>query len=214
MLRELMSEETFQQLAVARSVIETVATLTYLLEDDGSGERYDQYVKNSLIAEREVLRDIASNADQGDELVRRIEERMQRSIDRTAQAAGISDVSTLPGRGRIGFPSAETRVRALGFGAYTAYRMGSVEVHGDWTDIYRNHLNFDGVDFTPNPRDMHIRPQPVLLVAMLPIVVVDNHIGQIVDQSGAAEFLQPQLQDLRQRLLRLNDLHEQFLQRS
>src|SRR5688572_21451682 len=38
MLRELTSEETFQQLAVARSVIETVATLTYLLEDDGSGE--------------------------------------------------------------------------------------------------------------------------------------------------------------------------------
>jgi hypothetical protein len=112
-LRELHAEETFQQLSVLRAGIETLATLVYLIGDDGNGDRFDQYVMNSLVAERELLADVQKNVERRDGEVWPIEERMKRSIAKTAKAAGIEDVSKLPGRARIGYPSAEARIKLL-----------------------------------------------------------------------------------------------------
>ncbi|MGA5426619.1 DUF5677 domain-containing protein [Streptomyces koyangensis] len=210
-LRELRERETFQQLSVSRDAIETLATLVYLIGDNGTGVRFDQYVMNSLVAERELLRDIQQNTRDRNGETWSIEERMKRSITATAKAAGIDDVSQLPGRARIGYPSAEERIKLLGPSVYIGYRMGSVETHGDWNDVYRNHLSFEDGEFSPNLSSYDVRPQvPLMLVKLSAAVLLDN-IERLVPDETTARFLEPRLKDLVKRTGEVDALHEEFL---
>lgn len=213
-LRELKDQESFQQLSISRELLETFATLMYLLEDGGDGTRYDQYVMHSLVAEREVLKDIKLNIARRDGAVWDIEERMERSINATAKAAGIDDVSTLPARKDIRFPNIEERLKRLGPGAYASYRTGSSETHGDWNDLYRNHLDYDGASFSPNLGFMHVRPQPPLMATLLSTMIIAAHIDQVIDVEEAREFFAPKLADLEKRAREVDALHEQLIQRS
>jgi Family of unknown function (DUF5677) len=210
-LRELMAKETFQQLNISRDAIETMANLIYVMDDDGTGERYDQYVRNSLIAEREVVQDITKNIDNRDDRALHIEQRMMRSIQKTAKAAGIDDVTTLPGRRQIGWPKAEDRVRLLGPDAYVAYRMGSGETHGDWTDLYRNHLTFKDGDFTPNMNAFHSRPQIPLMLVIIAAKFVGENLAHFIEVP-MAEAIASQFEDINQRASKLDALHEKLLQ--
>lgn len=211
-LRELSSKETFQQLSISRDAIETIANLLYLIRDDGTGARFDQYVMNSLVAERELLQDVEKNVKRRDGEAWPIEERMKRSVEATAKAAGIDDVSKLPGRSRIGYPSAEERIKLLGPNAYIGYRMGSVETHGDWNDLYRNHLTFEDGQFAPNLRSFEVRPQVPLMLVVLSLTVVLENIERLVPEQEVAQFLRSLLEDLLRRTCEVDDLHEQLLQ--
>ncbi|MCW5254331.1 DUF5677 domain-containing protein [Streptomyces sp. SHP 1-2] len=210
-LRELNERETFQQLSVSRDTIETLATLVYLIGDDGTGVRFDQYVMNSLVAERELLRDIQQNIRRRSGETWPIEERMKRSIAATAKAAGIDDVSQLPGRARIGYPSAEERIKLLGPSVYIGYRMGSVETHGDWNDVYRNHLSFEDGEFTPNLGSYDVRPQVPLMLVKISVTVLLGNIEHLASDEATTGFLEPRLKDLVKRAADVDVLHERFL---
>ncbi|WP_141698387.1 DUF5677 domain-containing protein [Streptomyces lushanensis] len=167
------------------AAIETLATPVCLIGDDGNGDRFDQYVMNSLVAERELLADVQKNVERRDGEVWPIEERMKRSIAKTAKAAGIEDVSKLPGRARIGYPSTEARIKLLGPNAYLAYRMGSVEVHGEWNGLYRNHSPLEGLQFSPNVNGLHVRPQIPLTLVMLSLTVILENIEMPHSRKGS-----------------------------
>jgi hypothetical protein len=214
MVRELAAKEHFQQMSINRSVLETVATLHYLLGDEGNGERYDQYIMNGLIPERELLANIKANIEKRNGIVLPIEARMQRSIEKTSAAAGISDVSTIPARKNIGYPSAEARIKLLGNEAYSSYRMGSVEVHGDWNDLYRNHLNYEDGVYAPKFDDYEVRPQAPLVASMLIVSTVGQNIGKLlgIEDSSLIGQLEEPLKDLMTRLVRVDSAHENLLQ--
>jgi hypothetical protein len=212
MVRELAADECFQQLSVVRAVLEALATLEYLLGDDGQGIRFDQYVMDSMIVERELLKEIQGNIDKRDGAALQIEERMRRSIKATADAAGIMDVAGLPGRAKVGFPNAESRVKLLGPSAYIAYRTGSSETHGDWSDVFRNHLNYDGANFSPNPDSSRVRPQTSLTPVTLVASFVIRHSALLVEPA-ALSYLMPRLKDLGHRADRVTELHEALLAR-
>jgi hypothetical protein len=211
-LRELAAKESFQMLSVQRAILETLGTLKYLIDDDGSGSRFDQYITNSLVAERELLQEITQNVKRRDGTVLHIEERMRRSIQATAKAAGIADVAALPGRSKIGWPSAEARIKLLGPNAYVAYRMGSVEIHGDWTDLFRNHLEYDGETFSPKPEEIHIRPHASLTPTVLTAEFIVAHADVLIEQP-ATSFVAQRLRDISDRAIRVTDLHEALLAR-
>jgi hypothetical protein len=77
-----------QQLGLFRQMFETAAAILYLVVDD-DGSRHQAFVEDSLVAERELLADI-NRRQAGDPDERwPIEDRMRRSISRSAAAAGI-----------------------------------------------------------------------------------------------------------------------------
>ncbi|MCG8914899.1 DUF5677 domain-containing protein [Actinokineospora sp. PR83] len=214
LVRDLAAKESFQQMAVNRSVLETVATLLYLLGDAGNGERYDQYIASGLIAERELLTTILENIEKRNGIALPIEMRMQRSIKKAAAAAGVDDVSAIPGRGKIGYPSIEARIKLLGDTVYDSYRQGSVEVHGDWNDLYRNHLTYQDGVYSPRLEDYETRPQLPLATSMLVISTVGQNVGKLLgstDASFIAAFEEP-LKDLGGRVVRLDRAHEALMQ--
>lgn len=189
-----------------------MANLVYLMGDDGTGERFDKYVMNSLIAERELLQEIKQNIQRrGDTLD--IEQRMMRSLNNSAKAGGIEDVSTLPGRPKIGWSRVEDRVKMLGPAAYIAYRMGSSQTHGDWTDLYRNHLTYTDGSFAPNMSPFEVRPQVPLMITRLYVVFVGGSLQHFV-VGDLAVGLVSLLADLETRTQRVDELHEQLIQRA
>lgn len=211
MVREMIQDEPDQQLALVRELLETVATLAYLL-DDTDGSRCQAYIQDSLVAERETMKEVTANISNRGEAIA-IEQRMLRSIERTAAAAGIADVGKLPGRKTIGWPSVEDRIKLLGPTAYVAYRSASSEVHGTWSNLYRNHLTTVEGGFTANLKSTRIRPQPPLAaVAVLCRVYLDT-----LDRHVPVEYIDffaAPLRDLSERAEMVDRAHETWLQNS
>lgn len=198
-----------QQLALSRQIFDTTATLMYLSADD-DGSRHQAFVEDPLVAEREIVRDIdrRQSGDGGGPWA--IEDRMRRSIDRSARAAGIEDVSALPSRAKIGWPSARALSALLGPTAYPAYRVGSGEIHGSWHDLYRNHLREVSGGFEPTFETGSPRPQPLLAVAVLAVQAVRAYLRD--RNTVEAAFFDARLTSLDERLQRVDAAHEGYLQ--
>lgn len=198
-----------RQLAVVRELLECLATLSYLLEDDGSGSCFQQYVEASLVAEREFLKTIHSNIKKRGQTLE-IEASMERSIESTAAAAGIDDVSKLPGRTKIGWPKAENLLKELGENIYPAYRTGSSVLHSNWSDLQRNQLkqNDDG-SFDLRFDDTDPRPQPLYAAGLLVGDLTHGFLAKV--RPDALDHFKPRLDDLHDRLLRVMLLHGEWL---
>lgn len=210
-VRDLSNQECFQQLSLSRQLLETSATLVYLMNDDGSGGRYDEYVMDSLVAERETLKVVQENIkDRGGE-VWHIEKRMRTSIEKTAADAGIKSVEELPSRKNIGFPSIEDRIKLLGETTYVGYRTGSAEVHGTWTDLIKYHLIYADNKFAPNPENPSPRPH----VATTTTSVLARVFGAYLDSLDIKELddkFEPLLTSLIERNDKLVKAHEKWLE--
>lgn len=198
-----------RQLALLRELNETLATLHHLLGDPGDGRRFDQYVQDSLVSEREFLKHLNENVNRrGAPLP--IEKSMARSIERTARAAGIDDVRSLPGREKIGWPSAEVLLEGLGGNLYPAYRTGSAVLHSQWLDLLRHHLlrREDG-RFEPNFDEVDPRPQPLYAAGILLVRVTREYLDKV--HPGAMGEFGNRLDDLEARLTRVFEMHGSFL---
>jgi len=197
------------QLPIFREALESIATVHYLLDDDGSGKRFDAYVNDSMIAEREFKKDV------DDQIARRgmmlpIEKRILSSIASSFEAAGVRE-NSLPSRKVNGWPSAEKRVRDLGPTAYSAYRMGSNAVHGAFSDIEKNHLVRKGDGFELILEPVKFRPQPLLAISLLMNDVMLSYLSVWVPE--AQESFTKRLMNLRTKLNNVDTWHENYLQK-
>lgn len=163
-----------QQIAVSREFMDSVSTVMYLLADPGDGSRYTSYVMDSLIAEREFLKDVREQVAQRGNVMLPIEERINRSIAETLAAAGVREAD-IPSRRNNGWPNAQVRLELLGPTAYAAYRTGSGAVHGSFADIYKNHLDEVPGGFEIETRPQRFRPQPLLSMALLALVTLGDY---------------------------------------
>ena len=67
------------------------------------------------------------------------------------------------------------RLKRIGSTAYAAYRTGSGVVHGSFADIYEHHLDDISGGFEIELRPQRIRPQPLLSVALLPLLTLGDY---------------------------------------
>jgi len=197
-----------RQLALLRELMECLGTLKYLLEDT-NGSRFDQFVMDSLVAEREFLKAIKANiATRGDTLA--IEESMERSIINTAKAAGIDNVSTLPAKKDIGWPTAELLLKGLGDNLYPSYRVGSSVIHTKWTDLLQHHLlRQDDGSFELNFDNVSPRPQPLYAAALLMLNVMRSYLEKV--RPDALSVFTNKFSNVDNRIHRVVDLHSTFL---
>ncbi len=210
LIADMANRSGDQQMAISRQFLDSASTLFYLLDDDGSGSRFDAYVMDSLVAEREFLKNVRANIHYRKGRVLPIEERLERSISRAAEAAGVS-LDQLPPRKQIAWPSAEERLKLLGAAAYSSYRMGSNAIHGSWSHLYQSHLVEEDGSFAPDFDHARPRPQAPLMVALLAVEMIRAHLAH----RGARylDVFQERLAELQERLYETDRLHEEFLQR-
>lgn len=199
-----------QQLGLLRQMFETAAALLYLADDE-DGSRHQAFVEDSLVAERELLVGINRRQARHPGGPWAIEERMRRSIARSAAVAGVRDVSALPGRGQIGWPSVRQLAERLGPAAYGAYRMCLSQIHPNWHDIFRNHLQEVNGGFVPGFEGGSPRPQPLLTGALLTVLATEAYLK--LRPAAEVSFFEALPDDLKDRLEYADGLHEQFIQR-
>lgn len=203
-----------RQQALVREILECAATLHYLLDEVPGDNHFDRYLQNSLVAEREFLRNVDQNVEERGGEPLPIEVRIRRSIAAAAEAGGFPDLDALPGRQSIGFPNAEKLVAALGPNAYSTYRMGSVVLHSQWSSLWLNHLELDDDgSFRVLDEDPAPRPQPLSLCCVLLVDLTRKYLRTAFPTASAdlVAAFDPQLQSLRGRIDRVRILHEQFL---
>jgi hypothetical protein len=137
---------------------------------------------------------------------------MLASIQRAAEKSGIP----LEGISSAAYGAWKSstlfdRAQAIGWGeAYLVLFGGpSHSVHGNWQDLLEYHLDESENGFSPELRWHRPRPQPLFIIGLLTLDVLDDYLQHFVGDE--AKPLIDDLDGLRQRLAIANHEHEHFL---
>lgn len=212
-LRDVSNGEIEHQLSMFRELLEVIANLLWLMHDDDSNGRFSMFIEAGLGAEKSMLATIAKNVEERGREALHIEKRMIASITDTLKAADIEDVSEIrSGKelARQGFPKIEQRVKELGEIAYFAYRGSSASVHTTWSDIFKNHLDYDGTEFTPDMNPPRGRPQALTTVSAIICSIMPTYVNRMFDDDTKQHIL-PLLEGLGERTAKLTEAHEAYL---
>lgn len=209
LLSDICHNSGYQQEVLAREIVEAAANYLYLVADDGSGGRYDAYVLNTLAEEKASLAIVAAQVKErgGDSLP--IEKRMRRSIERMASAAGF-DYDEVPGKGKIGWPSAIDRLAALGPVAYMPYRTGSNSIHSGWTALLLRDIAEVEGGFT-----LENGPSPAVQSMTSAAIIIAETASRYLEADGTdakRHWFETRLADVAERTWALDQAHEGFMQ--
>jgi hypothetical protein len=209
LLSDISNNSGYQQLQIVRQIVEVASNYFYLSEDDASGKRHDAYVKHSLAEEKANLRFIAEQIKErgGDSLP--IEQRMRRSMERMASAAGI-DLDSIPAKKHVGWPSAEERLKALSPTAYPSYRGGSSALHAGWTVLLLQDITDVEGGFSLD-NQIGPRVQPMTAAGQIIAETAIHYLEAEGDDAERAWFLD-RLTVLTEKIRALDEAHEEFLQ--
>ena len=215
-LRDLANRDVEQQLSISREFLETAANLKWLLEDDGTGARYDAYIEDGLNAERLMMEKVSSHIKSQGGRVMPVEARMQLGIKPIIKAAGIKDINSIRSRKTIrnssGLPSIEKRVEGLGEITYFTYRTASTETHGTWADIVQYHINFDGKEYSPNFNKPPVSAHVVSGMAYVLWLVIPSYLNLKVNKDMVDKFI-PRFQAIDTKRAKLIELREEAITR-
>lgn len=196
-----------------RLVFETSVNARFLIQE-WSAELADSYVRTSLRHERKLRDTIEANVSARNGEVLPIEDRMLRSIDRTAVLSGVPlDTVDLKQKAPWGGKHVAQKAKEVGWlNAYDAVFGGmSHNVHGSWQDLLSHHLEADQAGrFVPELDWTRPRPQPLLTTSFLVVQVVAE-VANFLGGKIALDQLDPYLADLNQRIDEANSLHESYL---
>lgn len=197
-----------QQMQLTRQFLDSASALAYFLDDIDDSSRIDSYVNDSLISEKEFLKNVDEQIVErgGQELP--IETRIKSSIEQTFRSAGV-DPAELPARKSNGWPNAQERLKLLGPTAYSAYRAGSGSIHGSWHDLERSHLEVVDGSFEPDFAPALMRPQPLFAMANLSVALAREYVTKCL--SVPFDQFDQRAEVFLSRLNQCDLLHEQYL---
>lgn len=211
LLSDICHDSGYQQEVLVREIVEAAANYLYLAADEGSGERYDAYVLNTLAEEKASLAIVAAQVAKrgGDPLP--IEARMRRSIERMALAAGFF-YDDVPGKAKIEWPSAMERLAALGPVAYMPYRTGSNAIHSGWTALLLRDIEEAEGGFT-----LENGPAPAVQSMTSAAIITAETASRYLEVDGTdteRHWFEARLEDVVARVWALDEAHELFMQDS
>lgn len=198
---------------LSRLVFETIVNIRYMIKEF-SPELIDSYIAYSFQHERKLRDVIQENIGSRDGETLPIEDRMLKSINRSAAVAGVmlDDINSRQ-KGPWGGKNLFEKSQAVGLeSAYlAAFGGASHSVHGNWHELYGNHLHWDEKEgFTPNPDWHRPRPQVLFAVSALVIETLDIYFDFMCGEQATEIFEKP-LEDLSARLFQVNVAHEAYL---
>src|SRR5581483_6426697 len=176
---------------LGRLVFEAAVNIRFLIQNF-SKDLIDSYVQYSLRHERRLRDRINCNIQARSGVVIPIEDRMLKSIERTAKASGISlDDIDLGDRRPWGGKNIFERAASVGLeDAYLAAFGGmSHGIHGNWQEIYGHHLDWEeGGEFRPHTHWREPRPQILFALGLIVIDTIDLYFPFIGGKEVGEHF--------------------------
>ncbi|MDQ6701729.1 MAG: DUF5677 domain-containing protein [Pseudomonadota bacterium] len=197
-----------------RLIFESLINIQFLIKEF-SPETINSYVKFSLKHERKLRDKITRNiADRGG-IILPIEDRMLKSIDRTARIAGmpLNDVDNKGARDWGGKNIFE-KAKAVGLDhAYlAAIGGGSNSIHGNWQEIAGHHLEWDDSIGHFKPKTDWATPRPQVPLALSRIIVETLAVYfKFMGRDSIFEEIGTTLHDLVKRIDLVSKAHENYL---
>ena len=198
--------------ALNRSITESATNLHFLVLK--SEDRFfDQFVSFSLSSERELYDVIKKNiTERGGETLP-IEQRMLNSIDRVCQLSGVAISDVQPKMHNWG-GGLRNRMIAIGKGdAYAMQqRIPSHAVHGTWVDLALHHLTeAENMSFRPDLTSSRVDSRLMLPICILVLAAACTYVEAFFSQLPEAEPLFERITDLTQRIMTVDEAHEESI---
>lgn len=197
----------------ARLVFETLVNIRYMVQHFDP-KLIDDYVKYSLRHERKLRDRVLANVADRKGITLPIEDRMLKSIERAAIAAQVPlDDVDMSQKGPWGGKNLYDKAEAVGLGdVYLgAFAGPSHSVHGNWHEIYSNHIEWDEKSgFKPKLEWQHPRPQVLLALCTLVAETMMVYFQFMCGERWDELFGEP-LSDLIGRVAAASDAHEAYL---
>ncbi len=197
-----------------RLVFESLINIQFLIKEF-SPQLVDSYVGVSLRHERRLRDKIRLNIAERGGLIEPIEDRMFKSIERTARVAGLSlDAVDLKKPRDWGSKNIFEKARAVGLDhAYlAAIGGGSNSIHGNWQDLTGHHLEWEEATGHFKPNTGWAQPRPQVPLALSRIITDTLAIYfRFMGGDDALVEIGPVLHDLVKRVDLASKLHENYL---
>jgi hypothetical protein len=199
---------------IARLVFETTVNIRFLIKHF-SKALIDSYVIQSLRHERKLRDTVRENIENRGGIILPIEDRILQSVERAARGAGVElDNINLKDKRPWGGKNVFEKTRDVGLEQMysAAFGGGSHSIHGNWQDIYANHLEWDEGrnDFTPKLKWRWPRPQVITSFALVINETVKIYL-QFMGGDELSDHFDPLLDDLHARVFELIHAHEKYL---
>jgi hypothetical protein len=197
-----------------RLCFETTVNVTYLIVH-GNDAVFDRYVLSSLSAEKRLLDRIEKDIAVRSGLVLPIEDRMRRSIEASANAAGFSiDDPRIPKRVGTSWAEASLFERAEKVGLDQIYlahvSLASHSVHGSWQDLIEFHLDVRDEGYRTDLKWSEPKPQHLMSTATVALRAVQAFFASVL-QGAELELTEERLNNLRGRVHAANVAHGAFV---
>jgi Family of unknown function (DUF5677) len=199
---------------LARLVFETTVNIRFLIKNF-SPSLINSYVTHSLRHERKLRDSIRKNIEDRRGIIQPIEDRMLRSIERAAKVALVDlDQIDLKDKRPWGGKNTFDKTRDVGLEGFylAAFGGGSHSIHGNWHEIYSNHLEWDEItnEFTPQLHWKRPRPQVITSFALVIAETVKLYF-QFIGGDELSDYFDPLLDSLHDRVHDLVRAHENYL---
>jgi hypothetical protein len=194
-----------------RCIGENIINLKYLLERENDGV-FEEYIEYSLREEKRLLTRIERNIrERGSELP--IETRMKDSIKRSFEESLFSvDQVNEENRDPWGETIYKRAKKASMEDIYfSVFSLPSHAVHGNWQDLITYHLDYENGEFLPKTVWGYPRPQPLFAISLLSAEINLLYLDEIMPDCEDKIQIKAMLEDIIQRNLRCDELHERFL---
>ena len=196
-----------------RCILETVINILFLIHHNDE-ELFDSFVKLSLAPERELYNIIMKRIDARDGASLPIEERMLSTIERLCKNSDLSIEEVSPKYKQWGgsFPD---KLEALNMKeAYVALqRIPSHTVHGSWADLLMHHIEPVEGGFRPNTEWRRVDERMYTSTSLLALDAAYEYLSHIFQETPEVMPLYKRIDDLQERIRRVDTAHEQWLSR-
>ena len=186
-----------------RCILESAVNLMYLLDKDDD-RVYHKFVRNCLVAERELYYIIQGNVEARGGEILGIEQSMLRSINDTLDQSGVTVEEVDPKAGSWG-GSLKDRLTAIGMDplTYTIIgRMPSHAIHGDWVDLFLNHLLPKEDGFEPNWDHLSTDGKLLAPIAVLAARAAQKYLTKYFEQPESG-LLYQRLECVQEKLMQV-----------
>jgi hypothetical protein len=143
-----------------------------------------------------------------------IERRMLSSIDDVCRMSGVK-IQDVERKHKEWAGNVRARLQAIGKGEqYTAMmRLPSHAVHGNWVDLYKNHLEIDEKSgfFSPKSSFSYVDERHLGPIAILVLDAVAPYLLRYFSRVPETGLLLARMDDLADRTSKVGDAHERLL---
>lgn len=199
--------------ALNRSILETAINLEFLAASSDD-TYFDKFITIGLGPERELYDTIQANvAARGGEVLP-IERRMLRSIDDVCRNSGVK-IEDIERKHKEWAGNVRARLQAIRKGEHYAamIRIPSHAVHGNWVDLYTNHLEIDEKSglFSPKSSFSYVDERYLGPIAIVVLDAVAPYLLRYFSSVPEIGLLLDRMTDLSDRLTRVGEAHERLL---